>query len=410
MAKNKSKNMIKQCILQNLSGMHDEIIRFTQELVEIPTENPPGKHYRECIDIIKNRLQKFNLPTRLVHVHASASDSYPRSCLISSYGGGKRTLYFHGHYDVVPAAHPNQFRPVIRQEKLFGRGSSDMKSGLASMIYAVRLLQLCRVQLNGQICLTVVPDEETGGMYGTRYLFDTGHIKKTHGVAMFMPEPTSGAIWHACRGAISLMLKIKGKAVHVTLQRQGVNAFEKMIPVVNALLQLKADVERRKTDFNVGPGESKNSILMLGGICRCGTNFNIVPNECSLTLERRINPEEDFNAEKAALFNLLRRFQKKGINLEIETLQEGESAGITPDHNAARALAENIKRITGSKPQFRMCPGLLEIRYYIKHGIPAFAYGPGLLSVSHGPDEYVPIQNIYNCAAIYALTAAQLLS
>ena len=149
---------------------------------------------------------------------------------------------------------------------------------------------------------------------------------------------------------------------------------------------------------------------MLGGICRCGTNFNIVPNECSLTLERRINPEEDFNAEKAALFNLLRRFQKKGINLEIETLQEGESAGITPDHNAARALAENIKRITGSKPQFRMCPGLLEIRYYIKHGIPAFAYGPGLLSVSHGPDEYVPIQNIYNCTAIYALTAAQLLS
>lgn len=402
--------MLKQYLLQNLARMHDEIVQFTQELVKIPTENPPGKYYRECVDIIKKQLQKFNLPTRVVHVNASDSNSYPRSCLIASYGEGQKTVYFHGHYDVVPAAHKNQFRPAIHKKKLFGRGSSDMKSGLASMIYAVRLLQLCKVPLNGRICLTIVPDEETGGMYGTRYLFDTGYIKKARGIAMIMPEPTSGAIWHACRGAISLMLKIKGKAVHVTLQRQGINAFEKMVALVNALLRLKAAVEKRKTDFNVGPGESKNSILMLGGICRCGTNFNIVPDECSLTLERRINPEEDFTTEKAALFNLLRRFQKKGINLEIETLQEGESAGITSDHYAARALAENIKRITGSRPQFRMCPGLLEIRYYIKRGIPAFAYGPGLLSVSHSPDEYVPVENIYNCAAIYALTAAQLLS
>lgn len=409
MAKKKLNNTLKQCIIKNCANVHDDIIRFTQDLVKIPTENPPGKYYKECVEIINKQLQKFNFPTQLVHVHTSPNDSYPRSCLLSSFGEGRNIIYFHGHYDVVPAAHKSQFKPTIHEEKIFGRGTSDMKSGLASMIYAVRLLQLCKVPLNGQICLIIVPDEETGGLYGTRYLFDTGLVKKARGIAMFMPEPTSGAIWHACRGAISLMLKIKGKPVHVTLQRQGINAFEKMIALAHALLQLKANVERRKTDFNVGPGESKNSILMLGGICRCGTNFNIVPGECSLTVERRINPEEDFDAEKTALFNLLHRFQKK-IDLEIETLQEGEAAGITRHHYAAKALAENIKTITGSKPQFRMCPGLLEIRYYIKNGIPAFAYGPGLLSVSHGPDEYVPVQNIYNCAAIYALTAAQLLS
>ena len=73
-------------------------------------------------------------------------------------------------------------------------------------------------------------------------------------------------------------------------------------------------------------------------------------------------------------------------------------------------LASSVKTITGRPPPFRMCPGILEIRFYIKNGIPGFAYGPGLLPVSHGPEEFINIKNIYNCAAIYALTAARLIS
>jgi len=410
MVRDKLNNNVKNCIMEKLAGMHEEILQFTQELVKIPTENPPGRYYKECIEIINKKLQEFNLATKIIKVKKSDGSSYPRYCLIASYGKGEKTIYFHGHYDVVPAVHKSQFTPQVYQEKLFGRGASDMKGGLVAMIYAVRILQCCEVKLDGRICLVIVPDEETGGTYGTKYLFNKGFIKKNSGVAMFMPEPTSGAIWNACRGALSLLLRVKGKAVHVTLQHQGINAFEKMIHVANALLKLKAKVEKRKTSFNVGPGKSKNSILMLGGSCRCGTNFNIVPGECSLTVERRINPEEDFNKEKATLFNLLSTFQKKEIDLEIEILQEGESAGIASNHDVTKVLVDSVKTFTGSMPPFRMCPGLLEIRFYIKNGIPAFAYGPGLLSVSHGPDEFITIQNIYNCAAVYALTAGRLLS
>ena len=91
-------------------------------------------------------------------------------------------------------------------------------------------------------------------------------------------------------------------------------------------------------------------------------------------------------------------------------MQEGESSGISEDDPMAQILARNIETITGKRPRFEMCPGLLEVRFYAKKGVPTFAYGPGLLSVSHGPDEYVEVENIYKCAGIYALTAVEALS
>jgi len=72
-------------------------------------------------------------------------------------------------------------------------------------------------------------------------------------------------------------------------------------------------------------------------------------------------------------------------------------------------LSRTVEAVTGGAPAFEMCPGLLETRFYAARGIPAFAYGPGLLTVSHGPNEFVPVRNIAQCALIYALTAAELL-
>jgi acetylornithine deacetylase/succinyl-diaminopimelate desuccinylase-like protein len=90
-------------------------------------------------------------------------------------------------------------------------------------------------------------------------------------------------------------------------------------------------------------------------------------------------------------------------------LQEGKSAGVAPDTPLGAALAHSIQRVTKVSPRFEMCPGLLEIRFYADRGLAAYAYGPGLLTVSHGPKEFVPIENIVKCSAVYALTAIDLL-
>lgn len=393
-----------------LRSLREEMIGFTQDLIRIPTENPPGTGYKECVDLILGQLKRFGLRPKVIKVRTAGVAVATRYCVLAPYGEGPRTVFFHGHYDVVPAVSRNQFNPELRGNRLYGRGASDMKGGLTSMIYAVRALQLSGVKLKGQICLVIVPDEETGGRFGTQFLFKQDHVKPANGVAMLMPEPTGGAVWNACRGAISLSIKVKGKSVHAVLQHKGINAFEQMMTLADALQRVKKSVEKRKTQYAVAPGESKNSILMLGGMCRCGTNFNVVPDECEFSVERRINPEEKLEREKARLITLLSSFKKAGMGIEIEVLQQGGSSGISSDHPVARVLASSIKDVTGKSVRFCMCPGLLETRYYLTNDIPAYAFGPGLLKCAHSPDEYVQVKNIYDCAAVYALVALRLLN
>jgi len=181
-----------------------------------------------------------------------------------------------------------------------------------------------------------------------------------------------------------------------------VNAFERAVPAMARLLEIKKEVELRETQHNIAPAAARKSILMLGGRAEAGTNFNVTPEFCSFTIDRRINPEENLEEEKNRLHNALGGF-------EIETLQEEPAAATPARERLGIILSRHIASVTGKEPAFEMCPGLLETRFYAARGIPAFAYGPGLLTVSHGPNEFVPIRNIAQCAAIYALTAAEML-
>lgn len=380
---------------------------FTERLVCVPTENPPGRHYRECLDLIAAEVSALGLDSRIIDIPSPGVEA--RFALVASYGTGDRTLYFHGHYDVVPASIEGQFSPVWQDGTLFGRGSSDMKSGLAAMLYAVHALKACHVPLDGTITLVFVPDEETGGALGSRYLIDH-HLIGERGVGMLLPEPTSGVVWNANRGALSLLVTVKGRPAHVGLQFQGINAFERMVVVANMLAELKADVEERRTTYAIHPEAAARSILLLGGRSDGGSNFNVVPAECRFTVDRRMNPEEDFETEKARLFDVFDRARRSGIELEIDVLQEGRSCGVDSQSPMARALGSSIEAVTGKPPRFELCPGLLEIRFYGERDVPAFAYGPGVLAVSHGPQEFVRLDSIVDCAAIYALTAMTVLS
>jgi succinyl-diaminopimelate desuccinylase len=396
-----------------LEGIHswlrerqDEMASLLADLVSIPTENPPGRNYRACVDLLERRLQGLALPCERIATVDSHQES--AECLIATYGRGQRVLHFHGHYDVVPAQSPEQFRPTRREHFLHGRGTCDMKGGIVAMLYAIAALKEAGADLNGRIQLTLVPDEETGGERGSAWLTQHGLLGRD-GVGMLLPEPTSGVVWNANRGAISLRVKVRGKSAHVGLQHQGQNAFERMHRVVEKLQHLKREVESRETCFNVGSAQRINSILMLGGEVSGGTNFNVVPRECSFTIDRRINPEEDLTAEKAALLRVLEDCRAEGIPVEWQIFQEAPSASCSHDDPLGKSLAHNIRLVNGEAPRFELCPGLLEIRFYIEQGIPAYAYGPGLLSVAHGPNEYVDLERIVDTAAIYALVAADML-
>jgi acetylornithine deacetylase/succinyl-diaminopimelate desuccinylase family protein len=394
-------------LLRWLRDREGEMAALLADLVAVPTENPPGRDYEEFSEVFEIRATKLGLRRERLtpSLKSSARDALP-PCLSVSHGGGERILYFHGHYDVVPAQSIEQFQPNRKEHFLFGRGACDMKGGIVSMLYAILAMRECNVDIDGKVRLILVPDEETGGARGSARLAEQGMLGR-NGVGMLLAEPTSGVVWNANRGAISLRVQVLGKSAHVGLQHQGENAFERMHSVVESLQELKHEVEQRATRSRIGAGQSRNSILMLGGQSGGGTNFNVVPESCWFTIDRRINPEENLAEEKARLINVLKECQRQGIPLEWEILQEGNSASTDKEEATGGALAQAIQEITGKPASFELCPGLLETRFYAAQGVPSYAYGPGLLSVAHGPNEYVDLRRVTECAATYALTAAK---
>ena len=384
-------------LIETLAADRDGMVDLTRDLIAIPTENPPGAHYRDALDLLTTRLEALGFDDTRIE----------GDCLVSFVGRGKRTLYFSGHYDVVPAQRRDQFTPRLHGKTIVGRGSSDMKSGLVAMTYAARALRELDMLGDGRIGLVFVPDEETSGPRGSRDLLARG-VLGTDGIGMLTPEPTGGIVWNANRGAITLRITARGKTAHVGRQHEGVNAFQGMLAVAQALLELKHEVEAHTTDFHIAPDVARRSILLLGGRTEGGTNFNVVPDECWFTVDRRLNPEEDLEVEKQRLFDVIDRAGGPAT-IEVEVIQEGRASGSDERGPVGRALAESIVDVTGRPARFEMCPGLLEIRFYAERGVPAFAYGPGLLTVSHGPDEFVPIDRIVECAQIYALSAFRLL-
>ena len=380
-------------VLRAVDAERVALTTLLADLVAIPTENPPATGYPPCVARLESALADRGLAYERIEIESPAGA--PRTAIRAWTGAAGPTLCFHGHFDVVPAFDAAQFVPRLEGDTLFGRGSSDMKSGVVAMLAAATALK--ETGLRGRIELLLVPDEETGGAYGTGALAARGLLPRD-AIGMLLPEPTSGVVWHANRGAVTLEVIVRGRAAHVGLQHQGTNAVERALPLLTRLFEEKRSLFARN-----------GSIMLVGGRVDAGANFNVVPAECRFTIDRRTNPDEDFEAEKQNLMAMLDSARAEGVDLEVRTIQEGRSSSTAPDGALARALSDAVAAVTGAAPAFEMCPGLLETRFYAERGVPALAYGPGILAVSHGPREFVKIERMIECAKIYALTAISML-
>jgi len=384
---------------------HTNLITTTNHLIKIATKNPPAHAYPECVAALVDLVEDAGLDAEVVDV---AMPGGPPRSVVRGFVGTGPTLWFHGHYDVVPAQNAGQFAPEVRDGMLLGRGSADMKGGLAAMILAARAIGEAGAALRGRLGLVFVPDEETGGAGGSAALVRAGLLGED-GIGMLSPEPTGGIAWNACRGAISLRVTVHGTSAHVGLSHSGVNAFTHMLDVASALRDLAEEVGERRTAYAIEPAAARGSILLLGGQAESGANFNVVPGRCSFTVDRRLNPEEDLETERDRLLDLLEGLRGEGHDIEVEVIQEEPAAGVPAETDLGRALASAVAAVEGADLRFEMCPGLLEIRFYAGLGVPAYCYGPGRLDVSHGPDEHVAVDALERCAEVYALTALGML-
>jgi succinyl-diaminopimelate desuccinylase len=380
----------------------DAIVAFASDLIAIPTENPPGAAYDECVDRIRAELDALAIDHRVLE---TGDDETSRHAILAEVGDRGPLLYLHGHYDVVPGFSRAQFDPRVEDGHLVGRGASDMKGGLAAIVHAARPA----AEAGARIGLVIVPDEETGGRFGAERLAGIGSLDRS-AVGAIVAEPTWGTIWHACRGALTLRVVVRGRPAHVGLHYEGVNAFTAAVDITLALRELGQVLRERRSAlaFSSPHPRAPESIMLVGGLSGGGTSFNIVPEQFSFTIDRRPNPEEDYGRAKRELLALLASARECGVDLDWQILQDAPSAETPADGDLVQTVVAAVDAVTGTPPTVTCCPGVLETRVYDQLGIPAVAFGPGLIERMHGPDEDVPIANLAATAAVYAEVAAAL--
>ncbi len=321
--------------------------------------------------------------------------------------GGGRTLLLNGHIDVVPPGDlaawttGGPYSGRVENGRLYGRGSCDMKAGLAACVWAVRALRSAGVSLRGDLLVASVQGEEDGGM-GSFALIRRGWRAD----ACVIPEPTGMHIVAANAGALTFRLRVVGRATHASRRMEGVSAIEKLWPVWQALRSL----ERRR---NAHPDPLMRGLrvpyALSVGIVRAGDWASSVPD--LLVAEGRLGVKLDESPADArgdleqAVAEACRRDPwLRDHPVEVEWWGGQFASGRLPADSDLLERTRRAHLAAGGRARPRVCgaPWGSDLRLMVGlAGIPTLHYGPGDATVAHGPDEYVPL-------AEYALTARTL--
>jgi succinyl-diaminopimelate desuccinylase len=407
-----------------VDGLRGELVEFLQELVRIPTENPPGTNYPECAGAIGRKMEEEGLtvqyievPGELLPVLAPHGEGLPRPSVVGRLTGrrDRPLLHFTGHYDVVPAGEGWSVEPyagTIRDGKIYGRGASDQKSGIAAQIFAIKALRKAGLELDGTIVSSATPDEETGGFAGLGYLVDRGFLSRENTDFCVITECLDAdRICLGHRGTLWLEVETRGRQSHGSMPSEGVNAIDKMLDLLQAIrLEILPGLEP-VSRHPVMPPECRQSTLTVTMI-QAGTKVNVVPASCRASIDWRLIPEQSVAAAKESLEALCRRMKKldPGFMCEVREIMSVEPTLVPGDTDVVRAFQTAGGICLGRPMAFSVSPGSDDQKFVVqKAGLDqCIVYGPGPLVVAHKADEFQPIDDLLTGTKIMALAAWKL--
>ncbi len=413
---------LKEEVWKKIDAYKNNIIRFTCDLIKIPSENPPGD-MTEIAEFIRNHLEKYGLHCKQYEPEKGKIN------LICSIGKNRNesNLVFNGHMDVVPVGEREKwdfppFSGEVKNGYILGRGASDMKGGLAGIISVMELLAELEVELNGTLTLTLVPDEETGGKFGTGWLMMRGIIKPD---ACIVAEPTGLTfIDIGQRGALWIKITVRGFPTHGSLSPyKGENAILTACKVMNTLLRL-IEVEVKAPDDIIdiveksklmvealieekGIGRILSSPTVNVGTIRGGNKINVVPDKCEMEVDIRLPIGFSVKEAEEKLEELLKDF-KDDVSINV-------IAGIEPNYTSPTTrlvslIKRNIKEILGINPDVFVQWASSDARYFRLKGIPTIHYGPAEVKGIHGYNERVRVEDVVTAAKVYAGVAIDFLA
>ena len=405
-------------VLRTVESMREEILSFLGDLIS--KRSIPGKEL-EIQQFISAKLGEIGLEVdkwepsweelKKHPGYVSVEMGYegrPNVVGICRGVGGGRSLLFNGHVDIIPADPANwstdPWASQIREGQLFGRGASDMKSGLAAMTMAVKAILNCGLRPKGDIFLEYVMDEEYSGN-GTLGCIQRGY-RADAGISC---EAGDLEIQPATTGSMWFEIEVEGKSASMSRRWEAVSAIEKGY----LLYQAVSDFEQHRIGTITHPlyPDPRGSLACFVGQLISGTYPSAPPAKCILRGRMGALPSEDAQEAQRQFIEYLKAVAQKDPWLKDHppriqfTGYYAEPAEISPQHPVCLTLADVFKRVTGKEPVIKGHDGAADTRFLIKYGnIPTVIFGPGTIAQMHADNEWVRTEDVMTVTKVLAVT------
>lgn len=376
-----------------------EVIKLCQELVRIRSVNPPGDEL-QLAESVSSYLKKAGLEVELINHSPTRASVLARIKSTRKKPG----LLFNAHLDTVPVGSEKwthePFEGELAEGKIWGRGSADMKGGLAVLMVAVKTIAEARLSLQGDLILAVTAGEEVDSIGATSIAErkDLGPVQ-----AVMIPEPSHNDVFIAEKGALWLELTTHGKTAHGSMPELGRNAVMMMISLITEL-------QKMVFPFKEHPllGGFTQSVNTISG----GVKTNVVPDHCAVTVDMRTVPGQDHKTIVSQIQNLIADLSKKIPDFKATVRVTNDRIPIesSPNEYVVQVFFDIVSEVTGGRPVPK------GVRYYTDAvafvpvlKTPMIICGPGDATLAHQPNEYVEISKLIQSVKIFTLAGARFL-
>jgi len=419
--------MNNQTLIKTIKDKEDELISLTKDLIRIPTVNPPGEFYSDCVEYLNKRFKLKGFETQIIRAKGTPGDTdqYPRQNIIAHISNGTGPcVHFNSHIDVVAVGSgwtQPPFEGKIIGDRIYGRGSCDMKGGLAASIIAVEAYLEVNPNFVGSIEISGTADEETGGYGGVGYLAEKGILAKPRIDHVIIPEPLNkDRICLGHRGVWWAEIETLGKIAHGSMPFDGDSAIRHMQAVLERFEKdLYPLLKNKKTDMPVVPDGAKESTMNINSIHGGETEefeglpSPLVADSCRIIIDRRFLIEEKLEEVKDEVAQILEKLSddREGFLFKLKDLFEVIPSMTSESAPVVRAVEHAITSILGKEPEMVVSPGTYDQKHIDRIGKleDCIAYGPGILTLAHQADEYVNISDMVDSACVMGCALDELL-
>lgn len=390
-------NINYQQILKRAEFFSKDIFAFLRDMIAIPSESGDEE---AVIQRIKKEMEKVGFDRVEID---------PMGNLMGFIGNGKHIIAIDGHIDTVGLGDPNQWKhdPLTGyedEELIFGRGASDQEGGIASAVYAGKIIKDLGLEDDYTLVVTAtIMEEDCDGLCWTNILKDTDLQPDF----VVITEPTSCRIYRGHRGRMEIKVSTTGVSAHGSAPERGENAIYKMAPIIFELEQLN---QRLKDHDFLGKGSLTVSEIFSESPSRCA-----VADGCSISIDRRLTLGETIESALAEIASL-EAVKNARAKVEVYKYDKFSYTGyhcqadsyfptwlIEDDHPVTKSLVESYKKVFGEDPIVdKWTFSTNGVSIMGMHGIPCIGFGPGHEDQAHAPNERTWKSELIKAAAMYA--------